>query len=464
MGEADMHSNGLEERYKSHASKVVLFCALFFGSFRVLAELLEKEFRSAAICGAVSVVAIGLFVFFWKKEIRNFPLFVSFFLYAFYIGASFATNSFKYFFDYYLLTLLICAVYFNTKNFLILLVITQVTNIALSIFVLPAHMAGNVWVHFSLVLCSGLLLLIAVQFAVNKSNEVNSAFASFGALMSVTPNVLVLIDEDNKIKYLSKSVYKVLGIEDPETFVGKNFLDLFREEPVKELFSEVAKKRIFFEEYQKISIGGRVKTFDVFADKMSSNAADGMFFMFNDISEIIRLKELAEQDSLMDGLIQIPNRRAFDRQISNEWNRALRDKINLSFLMIDIDFFKKYNDTYGHSQGDDLLKIAGEVFKNSLKRSTDFVARLGGEEFGVLLHATNSFQAKATAERIRKAVEEEIITTRSGEQTKFTISIGVCAIIPRANLEYSYIIEEADKALYKAKENGRNQVQVADWV
>jgi diguanylate cyclase (GGDEF)-like protein len=463
IGEDDMY-NELEEKYKSRANKVILFCALFFGSFRVLAEIMENNFRSAGICAAISVFAILLFIFSWKKSIKNFSLIVSSLLYVFYITASFAVGSFKYFYDYYLLTLLVCAVYFNVGNFLVLLVATQVINVVLSVFVLPAHISGNVWVHFSLMFSCSLLILIAVRFAVNKSNEVNSAFTSFGALMSITPNVLILIDEENKIKYLSRSVYKVLNIKEPESYVGKNFLDLFREDSVKELFSEVAKKRIFFENYQKISIGGRVKTFDVFADKMSDNATDGMFFMFNDISEIIRLKELAEQDSIMDGLIQIPNRRAFDKQISSEWNRALRDKVNLSFLMIDIDFFKKYNDTYGHSQGDELLKIAGEVFKNSLKRSTDFVARFGGEEFGVLLHATNSFQATVTAERIRKAVEDEVIVARNGEQTRFTVSIGVCTLIPRVGLEHNYIVEEADKALYKAKENGRNQVQVADWV
>jgi diguanylate cyclase (GGDEF)-like protein/PAS domain S-box-containing protein len=463
VGEVDMY-NELEKRYRSRANKVILFCALFFGSFRVLAEIMENNFRSAGICAIISAIAIVLFIFSWKKNIKNFSLIVSSLLYIVYVGASFTIGSFKYFYDYYLLTLLICAVYFNTGNFLILLVATQIVNIFLSVFVLPSHTVGNVWVHFSLTFSSSLLLFIAVQFAVSKSNEVNNAFTSFGALMNITPNVLILIDENNRIKYLSRSVYKVLGIREPENYVGKNFLDLFMEDPVKELFSEVAKKRVFFENYQKISIGGRVKTFDVFADKMSDNMADGMFFMFNDISEIIRLKEMAEQDSIMDGLIQIPNRRAFNKQIVNEWNRALRDKVNLSFLMIDIDFFKKYNDTYGHSQGDELLKIAGEVFKNSLKRSTDFVARLGGEEFGVLLHATNSFQASVTAERIRKAVEDEVIVTRSGEQTRFTVSIGVCTLIPRVGLEYNVIVEEADKALYKAKENGRNQVQVVDWV
>jgi len=458
------HDSGLEEKHRSRANKLVLFSGMFFCFLRVLAEIIAGNIDIAIICGIIAAIVIILFVYFSKKNIKKFPLIFSFCLYISYIGASFAVNSFKYFYAYYLLVLLACAVYFSSKNFLILLITTQIANIFLTIFELQDHINGNVWVHFSLIFCSGLMILIMVQFAVKKSDEINSAFTSFGALMKITPNVLILIDEESKIKYLSRSVYKVLGIKEPESFIGKSFLDLFEEYSVKELFSEVIKKRVFFENYQKINIGRRVKTFDVFADKMSDKAVDGMFFMFNDISDIVRLKELAEQDSLMDSLIQIPNRRAFDKQISNEWNNALRDKINLSFLMIDIDFFKKYNDTYGHNQGDELLKVAGEIFKNVLKRSTDFVARLGGEEFGVLLHATNSFQASVIAERIRKAVEDEVIMTRNREQTRFTISIGVCTIIPRIGLEHNFIVEEADKALYKAKENGRNQVQVADWV
>ncbi|MCL1956277.1 MAG: sensor domain-containing diguanylate cyclase [Fibromonadales bacterium] len=303
------------------------------------------------------------------------------------------------------------------------------------------------------------MLLLIVQFAVKKSNEVSSATASFGALMRSTPNVLVLLDGDNKIRYISQSISKIFGIKEPEELAGTNFLDLFNERSVRELFEEIAKKRSFYEDYQKINVNGQIKTFNVFANKMTD---DGMFFMLNDVSEITKLKELAEQDSLIDGLIQIPNRRAFDKQIVNEWNRALREKVNLSFLMIDIDFFKNYNDTYGHLQGDELLKVAGTVFKRNLKRSADFVARFGGEEFGVLLYGTNSYQASVIAERIRKSVEEEVILTTTGAKTKFTVSVGVCSVIPTTGLGHEHIIEAADKALYKAKQNGRNRIWISD--
>jgi len=454
-----MYGDEIEEKFRNRANKLVLFSGAFFGSFRVLAEVINKNFYTSAVCGILTAIVLILFVFLEKKNIKGLSLVISSILYVSYIGASFAVDSFKYFYAYYLLTLLICAVYFNVKNYLILLITTQIINIFLSIFELPSHINGNVWVHFSLIFCSGFIILIMVQFAVRKSSEVSSANAAFGALMKSTPNVLILLDGNNNIKYISQSVSKIFGIKDPDKLVGEDFLNLFNEKSVRELFRDLAKKRSFYEDYLKITLNSQVRTFNVFANKMTD---DAMFFMLSDVSEITKLKELAEQDSLMDGLIQIPNRRAFDKQILNEWNRALREKVNLSFLMIDIDLFKNYNDTYGHLQGDELLKAAGAIFKKNLKRSADFVARFGGEEFGVLLYGTNSYQANVIAERIRKSVEEEVILTTTGAQTKFTVSIGVCSMIPTINLEYGHIIESADKALYKAKQNGRNRIWVSD--
>ncbi|GBU24334.1 hypothetical protein R83H12_00962 [Fibrobacteria bacterium R8-3-H12] len=454
-----MYGDEIEKKFKDNANNMILFSGIFFCLLRVIAEVIIGNFYVAAICGAIAAIILVLFAFLSKKNIKRFSLIFPLCLYVAYIAASYAIGSFKYFYAYYLLVLLVCAVYFNTKNYLIVLITTQISNIFLTIFELQDYINGNVWVHFSLIFCAGFMLLLVVQFAVKKSEEVSSANASFGALMRATPNVLVLLDGDNKIKYVSQSVSKVFGIKEPEKLVGEKFLNLFNEKTIRDLFGDLVKKRSFYEDYLKITVNSQIRTFNVFANKMTD---DGMFFMLSDVSEITKLKELAEQDSLMDGLIQIPNRRAFDKQIVHEWNRALREKVNLSFLMIDIDFFKNYNDTYGHLQGDELLKAAGAIFKKNLKRSADFVARFGGEEFGVLLYGTNSYQANVIAERIRKNVEEEVILTTTGVQTKFTVSIGVCSMIPNNSFEYGYIIEAADKALYKAKQNGRNRIWVSD--
>jgi diguanylate cyclase (GGDEF)-like protein len=450
--------------HRRRADRTVLFCIVVFCAFRVLMEFLHGELENTAIIAVFSVIAVlGLF-FLQKTGLKSLSFIIPFFLYTAYLGVSFSIDSFGYIFDVYMLILIMGATYFNIKSYLAFVALSQVMNLFLSIFVLnnSEHVSGNVWMHFALAFAGSVMLVVILYYAVSKSNEINNAFTSFGALMKVTPSVLILVDKDNRIKYMSQSVCKILDVKDMDSFIGKDFLELFSEEYVKELFRDIAKKRSFYENYQKITVNEQVKTFDVSADKLSDDVMAGMFFMLNDVSEIVRLKEMAEQDSLMDSLIQIPNRRAFDRQISQEWSYSLRDKVNLSFLMIDIDYFKNYNDTYGHRQGDELLRAAGKIFKSSLKRSTDFIARIGGEEFGVLLHATNSYQANVTAERIRKTIENEVVLTATGEKTRFTVSIGVASVIPNVGMEYSYIIEEADKALYSAKENGRYRIWVTD--
>jgi len=457
----------LRLRHRRRADRAALFCLMLFCIFRIATEwLYEDSLQNLIIVSACCCFVVLTVLFLQKTNLKCLPFLIPFAMYAGYIGGSFAIDSFKYVYDVCMIVLAIGALYLNVKNYLAFVAVTQFVNLLLCIFVLPNYIleGETVWVHFMLACAASIAIFVVMYYAVSKSNEVESAFASFGALMKVTPSALILVDDDNKVKYLSQSVRKVLNINDLDNFVGRNFLDLFDEPSVKELFLDMAKKLSLYESYMKINVSGQIKTFDVFADKMSDDVKSGMFFMLNDVSEIMRLKELAEHDSLMDSLIQIPNRRSFDKQIVQEWNRALRDRVNLSFLMIDIDFFKNYNDTFGHRQGDELLKAAGKIFKKSLKRSTDFIARFGGEEFAVVLCATNSYQANVIAERIRKAVESEIVLTSSGEKTTFTISIGVVTLIPHQGLEYGYIIEEADKALYNAKQNGRNRIWVADSV
>ena len=459
-----MDKQEIEERYRNKTNSIILLCVILFCVFRAVMELMKGEFHSSVVIVAAFSIAIAIFLFLRKKNIRFIPFIIPFIMYVFYLLVSFSIKSFDYFYDFYLLILVIGAVYFNLGNFAILVAITQISNFFLSIFVLPEYIQGNTLMHFVLILGASLILFMAVKIAFDRLNEVTNAFASFGILMKAIPSVLILLDEDNKIIYISRSASKVFNVKEPVKLIGKNFLNLFNEKSIRDLFEELAKKRSFYEDYQKMNVNGQIRSFKIFANKMSEDSenAKGMFFILDDVSEITKLKELAEQDSLIDGLIQIPNRRAFDKKILHEWNRAMREKVNLSFLMIDIDYFKIYNDTYGHLQGDELLKVAGAIFTANLKRSTDFVARYGGEEFGVLLYGTNSHQANVIAERIRKSVEEEIISTTTGEQTKFTVSIGVCSIIPSKEWEYNFIINAADKALYKAKQNGRNKIWISD--
>ena len=185
---------------------------------------------------------------------------------------------------------------------------------------------------------------------------------------------------------------------------------------------------------------------------LDSEAFNGDYKVLAD--NILDLTDLGMKDQLTG----IPNRRSFDNRLNLEWNRAIREKQPLSILMVDVDRFKKYNDAYGHQQGDVALQIIARVLKQSLRRSVDFAARWGGEEFAVLLPATDSNGAALVAEKIRKEIENEPIPCSDAGGGNVTVSIGIGSQIPTRQSMIENLISLADGALYKAKESGRNRV------
>lgn len=186
-------------------------------------------------------------------------------------------------------------------------------------------------------------------------------------------------------------------------------------------------------------------------------------FMF-DISErktteekLIVLQKELEELSFKDGLTGIPNRRMFDSVMEEEWANAMRNRHPLSLIMLDIDYFKQFNDYYGHVQGDECLKRVASVLSAVAKRSRDFLARFGGEEFVLVLPETDAESAYKIAERCRNAIfKEQIFHEKSELGQLLTVSMGVGTIIPlRKDLRLDFV-EEVDKRLYHAKQNGRN--------
>lgn len=175
--------------------------------------------------------------------------------------------------------------------------------------------------------------------------------------------------------------------------------------------------------------------------------------------DILRHMRTIERLGLIDPLTALPNRRCFDSQVSVEWSRAIREKTPISMLAIDVDFFKPYNDTYGHPQGDAMLVRLAEVFSSALHRSTDLAARVGGEEFVVLLPNTDLAGAKTIAEKLRERVESQKIPMPGSEaDASVTISIGVSCDHPTKDSSMERFMSKADKALYAAKAAGRNRV------
>ncbi len=164
------------------------------------------------------------------------------------------------------------------------------------------------------------------------------------------------------------------------------------------------------------------------------------------------------QSSHVDKLTEIYNRRFFDESLENLWFYTLRNKEYLSAIMMDIDFFKNYNDFYGHVEGDQCLKKVARAIRNSLLRSIDMVARYGGEEFSALLPATTSDGAVIVVKRIQEKIQELKIKHELSEVSQFlTISIGIATIRPKEGVQPMSLIKRADFGLYMAKKEGRNR-------
>jgi len=182
----------------------------------------------------------------------------------------------------------------------------------------------------------------------------------------------------------------------------------------------------------------------------------------NTLIRIVDQMRTIEGIGLIDPLTKISNRRGFESRLELEWNRAIRKQEPISILMIDIDKFKNYNDTFGHQQGDVALKTFADISSLTLMRAVDFLARWGGEEFVILLPGTSVEGAEEVAEKIRKNVQASVIPKEDGAESKITVSIGVSTIIPSADDSSGDFIKRADKALYKAKASGRNRFVVSE--
>ncbi len=178
------------------------------------------------------------------------------------------------------------------------------------------------------------------------------------------------------------------------------------------------------------------------------------------ILTMVRQRKLLETLAHIDGLTEIPNRRYFDLALRREWHRAMRYKECMSVAIADVDYFKQFNDNYGHASGDKILISLSKEIRRNLKRPYDLVSRYGGEEFGIILPRTSAAKAFQLCEAIRSAIHRlEIIHEFSFVSEYITISIGGATLIPSKNSEPPAIMEKADSRLYVAKNSGRNRVE-----
>ena len=176
--------------------------------------------------------------------------------------------------------------------------------------------------------------------------------------------------------------------------------------------------------------------------------------------KIVNLFKKVQSLSITDVLTGIGNRRYFNVQLNQEWDRAKRQQSPISFILMDIDNFKKFNDENGHLNGDMVLQGVASVISSVITRAADKAARWGGEEFAVILPDTELKGAEKIAENIRKAIENHEVTMEDGTVRKVTVSIGLHCTTPEMDESYSLkkFVSDTDKALYVAKDKGRNQV------
>lgn len=174
--------------------------------------------------------------------------------------------------------------------------------------------------------------------------------------------------------------------------------------------------------------------------------------------KLVTQRKLLERIAMLDGLTEIPNRRSFSERFALEWERGVRNNKPLSLIIADVDYFKQYNDYYGHGTGDVALKFIANVFVNVLGRSADFAARIGGEEFAILLPETTSDGGFEVAEKVRVAVEQLNIMHECSPVNKvLTVSLGGVTLTPYTIGCHVSMFEMADQQLYESKACGKNR-------
>jgi two-component system chemotaxis family response regulator WspR len=179
-------------------------------------------------------------------------------------------------------------------------------------------------------------------------------------------------------------------------------------------------------------------------------------------NELKRSNSELKRLSSLDGLTSVANRRQFDETLQEEWQRATRTDLPLSLIFVDIDYFKNFNDHYGHQAGDDCLKKVAGALQKTVHRPADLVSRYGGEEFVLVLPDTTAAGAQTIAEKILNGVANLNIAHEKSEAAgQVTLSVGVATLCPKDSESAEQLVQLADQALYRAKEQGRNRIEVA---
>lgn len=216
-----------------------------------------------------------------------------------------------------------------------------------------------------------------------------------------------------------------------------------------------------------------VRTSNDYTRSLDSKLSNELGELSRDIDALVRHVHIQQQQlqaqtremqalSFQDGLTGLSNRRRFDQALTDDWARAQRSHTPLSLIMLDVDYFKNYNDHYGHQRGDEALKLLASIIRRVVVRQSDIAARYGGEEFAILLPDTSEANAQKIAERIQTELASAALPhDYSAVARVITLSMGIAAITPTPTQSSRELVHRADSALYAAKGSGRNRVVLA---
>lgn len=294
--------------------------------------------------------------------------------------------------------------------------------------------------------------------AVVTHNELTVTRSKLGDLLDLLPAGL-LIHQEQGVVYANLEAARILGVS-PDGLVGRHFLDFVDD-------ADAAAQRVCFvgclierelvriKDCVLIGADGRRTNVQVSMSPLPWEGLPVIYVLLNDVTALKETEDTLRRLSLTDSLTGVSNRRHFIETAEREVERVQRYHRPLSMLMLDIDHFKRVNDTYGHHVGDEALKVFTAICQRTLRRN-DLLGRMGGEEFAILLPETDAAGARRLAERIRHLVMHASVPAE-GDVVRFTVSIGI-ASCRGGEHTVDTLLSCADEALYQAKHAGRNRV------
>jgi len=285
----------------------------------------------------------------------------------------------------------------------------------------------------------------------------------FDSILNATAHTpIIAVDSSFCVKYFNPAATRFFGL-DEESATGRPLPEAFAfptEPPLSRLLEHTSRH---FPRHFSFTIKdqqGKTRFFEATLSEIRhQHENSGYLLLAHNATRQKRLETRLRELSYRDGLTAIANRRHFDERLQEEWRRALREELPLALAMFDIDFFKDYNDHYGHIAGDDCLKRLARLLREEVSRPGDLVARYGGEEFAIIMPNTTCEGAKSVAEEIRQAVEGLQIPHELSTTSRWiTVSAGVAGRKPGHDDSPQSLLRDADHALYAAKRAGRNRV------